>query len=208
MFLYSSLQCLFERIFVGEFDLPAGGDAPAEAGELFCVPLELVLDDHGVEVAVGGRVSGDDDLVRLPAELFLDDALEVVHAEPLSRVEDAALGEFTDDQVAAREPSGPFYGHEVRFLFDDHNDVLSAVRVFADTTQASFVGVDEKAISAYLYRGKIHNGACRFVDLAFATADQKEGESGRLAWANAGKLCKYVDEVADLLREHGVESRI
>lgn len=68
--LYASFECLLQRVFVGEFYFAAGRDAPAETGKLFRVAFEFVFDDHGVHIAVGRGVGGDDHFVGLAVKLL------------------------------------------------------------------------------------------------------------------------------------------
>ena len=200
--LDASFECLRKRVFVGEVYFAAGGDASAEAGEFLRVPLKLVLDDHGIEIAVRGWVGGDNDLVSLSAKLVLDSAFQVVHAQPLCGIENAAFGKFADDEVSAFEFSCPLYGHEIGLFFDDHDSFLGPVGIFANVAQGFLVGVDKEAVRANLDRSEFDDCTCGFIYFAFAAADQKKSEPRRLARTDTGELCKYVDEVFYLIWKH------
>jgi len=193
---------LFERVLVGKLYFATRGNTSAKASEFLCVALEFIFDDHGIEIAVCRRVGCDNYFVGLAVQLFPDNVLEVAHAQLLGRIEDATLGQLTNDQIATIKPPCSFDRHEVGFFLNYHDDILHSVWIFADTTEASFVGMNEETISTYLDGGEVDDAPCRFVNLTFTASDQKEGEPCRLPWSNTWQFCKYVDEVADLLWEH------
>ncbi len=154
-----------EGDLVGVFDVSAGRHAASDAGDFDFVGLELLFQVQSGQIAFGGGVGGEDDLLDTVA---FDAMQELAYAQIAAVVVAPALEQASQDVIQPLVGAGAFDGDDVERLFDETERVGHAFRVAADVAELS-LGDVEAASAAFqvVERFKAFGEALEFVFALF-----------------------------------------